>query len=64
MNNIIQKEGAFEFGHSLSDLIGEQIETGFILTGFYENYNGKEHDRLLDSILPQFIATRAVKSGK
>ena len=61
INNIVQKEEALEFGHSLSDLIGGQIEAGFMITGFYEDYWGSEH-RLLDSILPQFIVTRAVKS--
>ena len=60
INRIIQRGEALEFGHSLSDLIGGQIEVGFAITGFYESYWGSEH-RLLDSILPQFIATRAVK---
>ena len=29
INSIIQNEGALEFGHSLSDLIGGQIEAGY-----------------------------------
>ena len=29
-------EDSLEFGHSLSDLIGGQIEAGFKITGFYE----------------------------
>lgn len=62
INKIIQKEEALEFGHSLSDLIGGQIETGFMITGFLEDYWGREHNELLDSILPQFIATRAIKT--
>ena len=61
INKIIQKAKALEFGHSLSDLIGGQIEAGFMITGFYEDYWGQKHNRLLDSILPQFIVTRAVK---
>ena len=57
MNDIVQKGEALEFGHSLSDLIGGQIEAGFLITGFYED----EYNTLLDSILPWFIVTRAIK---
>lgn len=47
-----------EFGHSLTDLLGGQLDAGFILTDMYEDY-------MLESPLhnhhPSYIATRAVK---
>lgn len=47
-----------EFGHSLTDLLGGQLDTGFVITDMYEDY-------MLDSPLhnyhPSYIATRAVK---
>lgn len=50
----------FEFGHTLEDQIGGQLAAGFILTGFYEDYDD-EGDSPLREFLPTFIATRAVK---
>ena len=50
----------FEFGHTLEDQIGGQLAVGFILTGFYEDYDD-EDDSPLREFLPTFIATRAVK---
>jgi len=48
-----------EFGHSLDDLIGGQLATGFSLTGFYEDgWGGGDQ---LSSLLNVFAATRAVK---
>ena len=57
----IAEGDAFEFGHSLTDLIGEQLAVGFTITGFYEDYWGEGFHQILDGILPQFIATRAVR---
>ena len=57
----IKSKKYLEFGHSLSDLIGGQIEAGFKITGFYEDYWGKGFNKIIDSIIPQFIATKAVK---
>jgi len=47
-----------EFGHSLQDQIGGQIESGFAVTGFYEDIHP---GTALEKIIPTFIATRAVK---
>ncbi|SEN04764.1 class I SAM-dependent methyltransferase [Lihuaxuella thermophila] len=48
-----------EFGHSLEDQIKGQIESGFVITGFYEDdFGGK---RLLDKYIHTFIATKAFK---
>lgn len=47
-----------EFGHSLTDLIGGQIEAGFSITGFYEDICP---DSPLSKYHPEYIATRAYK---
>ncbi len=50
-----------EFGHSLGDLLGGQVDAGLALTGLYEDgWGGGEP---LDRILPAFLATRAVTPG-
>jgi SAM-dependent methyltransferase len=51
----------FEFGHTLDDQIGAQLEAGFVLTGFYEDGYGGQGDDLLSRYIDGFIATRAVK---
>jgi SAM-dependent methyltransferase len=48
-----------EFGHSLDDLFGKQLEVGFALTGFYEDGWG-QNDKL-SSLINVFSATRATK---
>jgi len=52
---------SLEFGHTLDDQIGGQLEAGFLLTGFYEDHYGDEVDDALSQYLATFIATRAVK---
>ncbi|MBD0372542.1 MAG: class I SAM-dependent methyltransferase [Pyrinomonadaceae bacterium] len=47
-----------EFGHTLTEQIGGQIEAGFIITGFYEDHH--RHMKLAE-YTPTYIATRAVK---
>lgn len=47
-----------EFGHTLEDQIGGQIDAGFLIAGFYED-RWPEH--ALDGHFPMFIATKAVK---
>jgi SAM-dependent methyltransferase len=49
-----------EFGHTISDLIGSQLEVGFQLTGFYED-GWSDNDRL-SSMIGTFFATRARKA--
>jgi SAM-dependent methyltransferase len=53
-----QNGDPLEFGHSLTDLIGGQCEAGFILTGFYEDY---DTDCAIAKYTATFIATRAIK---
>lgn len=55
-----QRGDAFEFSHTLEDQIGGQLEAGFLITGFYEDYSEESED-LLKEYMPTFIATRAVK---
>lgn len=51
-----------EFGHTLGAQIGGQLAAGFHLLGFYENDRGEgEWQGPLDSYLPVYIATRAIK---
>jgi SAM-dependent methyltransferase len=60
-HRILDNRQPVEFGHSLEQQIGGQLNAGFLLTGFYEDrYDHGEAD-LLSKYLPTFIATRAVK---
>lgn len=52
------KHEPINFGHTLDDQIGGQLEAGFLLTGFYEDGDASYP---LAKYLPVFIATRALK---
>ncbi len=52
-----QEKIPYEFGHSLTDQIQGQIESGFLIAGFYED----KGDELLDQFTEVYIATRAIK---
>jgi SAM-dependent methyltransferase len=54
----IEEGQALEFGHTLEDQIGGQLEAGFVLTGFYED---RDPDIPLSKYTPVCIATRALK---
>ena len=69
IEKVIKDKGSLEFGHSLSDLIGGQTDLGFQIVGFRE-YNWKDlgegkkgFDCLIDTILPAFISTKAIKDS-
>ena len=47
-----------EFSHTLEEQIGGQLEAGFHLIGFYEDYRD---DEAIKNFMPTFIATRALK---
>jgi hypothetical protein len=51
---------AVVFGHTLTDLIGGQLEAGFSIDGFYEDKQPNPRF-LVDRFMPTFLATRAVK---
>ena len=61
---------ALEFGHTLTDQIGGQIDAGFVITGFYEDrrssneHNQNDVEVLLSKYMPVYIATRALKQGQ
>ena len=61
IKSIKNNSNSMEFGHSLGDLIGGQTDLGFKIVGFYESYWGKRFPELIDSIMPSFIATKAIK---
>jgi len=50
-----------EFGHSLEDQIGGQIEAGFVLTGFFEDNFVPGEDEVLPNYTSTLITTRALK---
>ncbi len=57
-----RREGRpLEFGHTLEALIGGQLATGFLLTGFYEDREPDPEENPLTRYTATFIATRAVK---
>jgi SAM-dependent methyltransferase len=56
------KEGTpLEFSHTLEDQIGGMLETGFVLTGFYEDRNPTDQSDPIDQYMDTFIAFCAVK---
>lgn len=55
---IIEQGYPLEFGHSLTNLLGGQLDAGLILTALYEDY---KTDSPLSNFHPSYIATRAVK---
>jgi SAM-dependent methyltransferase len=52
----------FVFSHTLEEQIGGQIAAGFVINGFYEDYDLEEDNSPLRNYMPAYIATRAVKS--
>jgi len=56
----LSQEEPFEFGHTLEDQIGGQLEAGFVIAGFYEDRYPPAEDQLSKHIA-SFAATRALK---
>lgn len=57
---MLEKNEPFEFSHTLDAQIGGQIEAGFLIGGFYEDW-WTDEARLLNKYAPTFIATKAIK---
>jgi SAM-dependent methyltransferase len=58
---ILQDSEAFEFGHTLTNQIGGQLQAGLVLTDLYEDrYEGADNDPI-SKYIDTFIATRAIK---
>lgn len=56
----MEQEEPLEYGHTLDDLIGGQLEAGLVITGFYEDI---AEDDAISARIPNFITTRAEKMG-
>ena len=54
----IAAKETLEFGHTLTDQIGGQLDAGLVMTGFFED---SANGDLLDPYIETFIATRCVK---
>lgn len=54
----IESSEPLEFGHTLEDQIGGQLDAGFVITGFYEDHH---RNVAVARYTPTYIATRAVK---
>ncbi len=55
---VMEKGLPLEFGHSLTDLLGGQLEAGFVITALYED---AMNDSPVSKYHPVYIATRAVR---
>ncbi|MBI1572342.1 SAM-dependent methyltransferase, partial [Escherichia coli] len=53
---------ALTFGHSLTELIGGQLDAGFVIDRFMEDWQPQPRF-LIDRYLPTFLATRARRIG-
>ena len=60
--NMRRERRTIEFGHVLDDLIGKQLECGFHLTRFYEDY-WDDAATLLNVFSPTSFATRSIKQS-
>ncbi len=52
------EDAPLEFSHTLEELIGGQIEAGFVIVGFYEDYRS---DSKAAEYMPSYLATGARK---
>ncbi|MEZ5427720.1 MAG: class I SAM-dependent methyltransferase [Pyrinomonadaceae bacterium] len=59
-SELIERGEPLEFSHSLDSQIGGQLEAGFLIAGFYEDW-WTDEARLLNKYAPTFISTRAIK---
>jgi len=58
LSKFVDKGLPVEFGHSLTDLLGGQLDAGLVITDMYEDYM---NDSPLHKYHPSYIATRVVK---
>ena len=59
---ILDKQEPFEFGHSLDDQLGGQLDAEFVLAALYEDqYSDLDADPL-SRYINTFLATKAIKS--
>lgn len=60
LSNIVEEGIALEFGHTIEQQIGGQLNAGFIIAKLYEDYWDDE-STLLNKYTPTYIATLAIK---
>ncbi|MGZ5198290.1 MAG: class I SAM-dependent methyltransferase [Telluria sp.] len=60
LSDKLQRGEPLVFGHSLTQQVGGQLEAGFLLTGFYEDWQPNPRF-VIDGFVPTFLATRALK---
>lgn len=58
---VIEPLVPLEFGHTLNDQIGGQLDAGFLLTSVYEDHYPEEENDILSRYIDSFMATRAIK---
>ena len=58
---ILKTMRPLEFGHTLADQIGGQLDAGFLVSGFYEDRYGPSDQDPLSRHMDTFVATRSVK---
>jgi len=57
IKEFVEKGNAIEYSHTLTELIGDQIASGFLINDFYEDI---DNDLICD-YAPKYFATRAIK---
>ena len=63
VDELVRKGWSLQFGHTLEEQIGGQIEAGFVVCGFYEDsWNDEAH--LLNKYASTSMATLSVKGSK
>ena len=60
VETLIARDHTLEFGHTLEDQIGGQLQAGFVLTDLFEDRNAGP-DHLMSRHFPISMATRAIK---
>ena len=60
IQRVAAKGEMLEFGHTLSDQLGGQIDAGFLISGFYEDYWNDEATTL-NRYTAVYLATRALR---
>lgn len=63
IKQIVEDGQPLEFGHTLEDQIGGQLNAGLIMTGFYEDRYDESTNDPISHYMATFIATRSVKPG-
>lgn len=58
---IVKTMRPLEFGHTLADQIGGQLDAGFLLSGFFEDRFAPMPENPISKYIDDFIATRAIK---